>query len=79
MAKKTSLKLDIRIDSLTNSIRNVASGENFDTDVLQADIDLIVEPMPLSDEDRQAISSIIAHYKTTLNKILWRTASIVSK
>ncbi len=35
MAKKTSLKLDIRIDSLTNSIRNMVSGESFDTDVLQ--------------------------------------------
>ncbi len=30
-----------------------------------ADIELILEPMPLSIEDRQAISSIIAHYKTT--------------
>jgi hypothetical protein len=29
------------------------------------DIDLIVEPMPLSIEDRQIISSIIAHYKKT--------------
>ena len=29
------------------------------------DIDLEVEPIPLSDEDRQAISSIIGHYKTT--------------
>ncbi len=29
------------------------------------DVDLIVEPMPLSIEDRQAISSIIAHYKKT--------------
>jgi hypothetical protein len=29
------------------------------------DIDLIVEPIPLSIEDRQAISSIIAHFKTT--------------
>jgi hypothetical protein len=36
MAKKTSLKLDIQIDTLTNSIRNVLSGESFDTDVLQA-------------------------------------------
>jgi hypothetical protein len=34
-----------------------------------ADIDLIVAPMPLTIEDRQAISSIIAHYKTTGEKL----------
>ena len=33
------------------------------------DIDLIVAPMPLSIEDRQAISNIIAHYKTTREKL----------
>jgi hypothetical protein len=33
------------------------------------DIDLIVAPMPLSIEDRQAISNIIAHYKTTGEKL----------
>jgi hypothetical protein len=33
------------------------------------DIDLIVAPMPLTIEDRQAISSIIAHYKTTGEKL----------
>jgi hypothetical protein len=35
MAKKTFLKLDIRIDGLTNSIRNVLSGESLETDVLK--------------------------------------------
>ena len=33
------------------------------------DIDLIVAPMPLTIEDRQAISNIIAHYKTTGEKL----------
>ena len=34
-----------------------------------ATIDLVVAPMPLSIEDRQAISHIIAHYKTTGEKL----------
>jgi hypothetical protein len=29
------------------------------------DVDLVIEPMPLSIEDRQTISSIIEHYKKT--------------
>jgi hypothetical protein len=28
-------------------------------------IDLIVSPMPLSDDDRQKISAVIAHFKKT--------------
>jgi hypothetical protein len=28
-------------------------------------VDLIVSPMPLSDDDRQKISAVIAHFKVT--------------
>jgi hypothetical protein len=35
MAKKTLSEIDIHIDSLTNSIRHIESGESFETDVLK--------------------------------------------
>jgi hypothetical protein len=35
MTNKTLSKIDIHIDSLTNSIRHIESGESFETDVLK--------------------------------------------
>lgn len=78
MVKQIKYHIGVVMDKLTNSIINTISGDQKIMGYIKepAGINFIVDPTPLTIEDRKKISELIAYYKATGRKKLFFKSKI---